>query len=248
LNVIINNETLVADLVLQDHRAAGVFGKHNINYCCAGKTSLEAACSLNNLDVEMVKKDLEHALRIIQIPASTDFNSWSIDFLVDYIINIHHAYLVVNMPDITGTIERFVRGHQSKYPNLDQLLQSFHQLNYELFPHLEQEETVIFPYIKQVAHAYESQEPYAALLVRTLRKPIETMIQHEQEHITAWLDEFRQLTNNYTPPPGACVTHKVAFSKLKELDADLVQHIYLENEVLFPKAIQIEKQLKADYK
>jgi regulator of cell morphogenesis and NO signaling len=67
----------------------------------------------------------------------------------------------------------------------------------------------------------------------------------EEEHIEKYLLTLRGLTNNYEPSPRACITHKVALAKLKELDADLVQHIYLENEILFPKAIAIEKELKA---
>lgn len=244
----IHNGSIVTELVIQDHRATGIFRKFNINYCCGGNITLEEACKRVNADIQLVKKELKDKLRVVQGSPGIDFNGWSIDFLIDYLVNVHHAYLFANMPEITDTMQKFVSGHQSKYPYLGKLMDAFQELSRELFPHLDHEEKVIFPYIRQIAHAYDDREPYAALLVRTLRKPIDTMIMHEQEHIEQYLFEFREQTNNYSPPGNACVTHKVALSKLKELDTDLVQHIYLENEILFPKALQIEKELKAVYK
>ena len=92
-------------------------------------------------------------------------------------------------------------------------------------------------------HAYESREPYAALLVRTLRKPVENMMAHEHKYIEKYLTAMREITNNYTPPPNSCITHRVAFFKLKELDNDVVQHMHLENNILFPKAIAMEKEI-----
>ena len=146
---------------------------------------------------------------------------------------------------LVETLERFVTGHKSKYPYLAELLGIVYELRDDLLPHLEQEEKIIFPYVKQIAHAYESREPYAALLVRTLRKPVENTMTHEHEQIANYLHRLRHLTNNYTPPPNACISHKVSFSKLKELDNDLVQHIHLESNILFPKAITMEKEMLA---
>jgi regulator of cell morphogenesis and NO signaling len=105
------------------------------------------------------------------------------------------------------------------------------------------EEEILFPYIRQIAHAYKSRESYAGLLVRTLRKPVENVMQHEHETISKILNRIRLLTDNYQSPPNACVSHGVTFSLLKELDNDLVQHVYLENQILFPRAIAMEKEL-----
>jgi regulator of cell morphogenesis and NO signaling len=102
---------------------------------------------------------------------------------------------------------------------------------------------VIFPYIKQIYHAWRHRESYASLLVRTLRKPVEEVMQSEHETVGKQLNRMREITNHYSPPANACLTHKVTFSKLQELDNDLVQHIHLENNILFPKAIALEKEL-----
>ncbi|HPN59857.1 MAG TPA: hemerythrin domain-containing protein, partial [Chitinophagaceae bacterium] len=116
-------------------------------------------------------------------------------------------------------------------------------LDKTMIPHLLQEEEVIFPYIRQISHAYESKESYASLLVRTLRKPVEDLMHDEHNSIGKTLTQLRELTNNYTAPENACTSHRLAYSLIKELDDDLVQHIYLENDILFPKAISMEKEL-----
>ena len=244
----IHHESIVTDLVIRDHRATGIFRKYNINFCCGGNITLEEACKLTNADLQQLLKELNRTLQVSRMAVSVDSSKWNIDFLIDYLVNVHHTYLYDNLPDLKETMVKFTSGHQTKYAYLGQLMESFQAFYDDLIPHLEHEETVIFPYIRQIAHGHEDREPYAALLVRTLRKPIDTLIMHEQENIEQYLRKFRELTNDYSPPASACVTHKVALSKLKELDADLSQHVYLENELLFPKALQIEKELKAFYK
>ena len=111
---------------------------------------------------------------------------------------------------------------------------------------MKQEEEIFFPYIKQIHHAYKHQESYARLLIRTLRKPLEEVMIKEHEATGVNLNKLRAITNNYTPPDNACITHKITFAKLKELDKDLVQHIHLESNILFPKAIAMEQELLKD--
>ncbi|MBL7744563.1 MAG: DUF542 domain-containing protein [Chitinophagaceae bacterium] len=239
----IKDDTLVTDIVTQDYRTSAVFRKYGIEFCCTGRVPLQKACEMNGIDKEVLKKELHDSVRNIQVSNATDFNSWDIDFLIDYIKNIHHSYLQKNLPEITDILERFIEGHQKKYPWLPKLGAGFRNLKKVLLPHLEHEEQVIFPYIKQINHAYNSREPYAALLVRTLRKPVEDMMHKEHEQVRDYLHMSRELTDNYTAPPQTCVTHKVCFRKLQELDNELVQHTHLENNILFPKALAMEKEL-----
>jgi len=113
----------------------------------------------------------------------------------------------------------------------------------EVLPHLQHEEDVIFPYIKQVAHAYQDKDSLASLLVKTLRKPVARLLEQEHELFLDNLHKFRELTSNYTPPENACTSHRVVLAKLKELDADMGQHVYLETDILFPRIITMEKEL-----
>jgi regulator of cell morphogenesis and NO signaling len=245
INSNISNDTFVTDIVTEDYRTSVVFRKYGIDYCCCGKLPLQVACEQRELDVEIIKRELRDTQRTIEVRTSTNFNSWSVDFLVDYIVNVHHAYLIGNLPDIVDTVEQLGDRHKSKYHYLPELLVTLHELRDNLLLHLEQEEKIIFPYIKQIAHAYERQEPYAGLLVRTLRKPVENIMQREHEYIAKCLHRLREFTGKYSRGHDASVTQTVAFSKLNEMDNDLVQHIHLEANILFPKALAMEKEMLA---
>jgi len=233
----------VSEIVRADYRTADVFRKYGMDFCCGGKWPLKIMCETNGLDYKTIKNELEEAARTITIHNTLRFDEWNIDFLSDYIVNVHHQYLLKALPEAKDYLVNFLEGHLKKFPYLADLLKIFNSLCKEMFPHLQQEETIIFPYIKQIAHAYYSKESYAGLLVRTLRKPVENVMHHEHETVNAILQELRRITDNYTLPESACVSHKVTFMKLLEIDNDLVQHMHLENDILFPRAIAMEKEL-----
>ncbi|HEY6502809.1 MAG TPA: DUF542 domain-containing protein [Chitinophagaceae bacterium] len=239
----ISDDSLVTDLVAKDYRTSAVFRKYGIEYCCGGRIPLQTACEIHGLSKELVKKELADSIRDIHISSAIDFDSWEIDFLVDYIRNIHHGYLQKNLGGISDVLARFAEGHDKKFTWITPLISSFNDLKRMLVPHIRHEEEVIFPYIRQIAHAYHDREPYAALLVRTLRKPVEDLMQQEHEQVGDYLRLARELTSDYTLPPNACVTHRVCLSQLLELDNELVQHTHLENNILFPKALAMEKEL-----
>jgi regulator of cell morphogenesis and NO signaling len=239
----IDEKSLVTDIVANDYRTEDIFHKYGIEYCCGGKWPLGSVCMVKGLDIQDIREELEDAMRTIQIANTTDYEGWSVDFLADYIINIHHHYLKNVLPEIKDLLHQFVKEHEKKYPQLPDLEKYFLQLYKETFPHLQHEEEIIFPYIRQIAHAFQSRESYASLLIRTLRKPVQEIMAKEHERVSEIICKMRELTNNYTPPPVACISHKVVYHKLKELDNDLVQHIHLENDILFPRAIAMEKDL-----
>jgi regulator of cell morphogenesis and NO signaling len=240
---IIDRNFPVSDIVKSDFRTADVFRKYGIEYCCGGKWPLAIACEMKGADFSAVYEDLEKAIRNVHVPATTDFSNWSINFLTDYIVNIHHEYLKKALPQLLDYIIRFAEGHRKKFAYLDEAQQIVNQLIRYMMPHLQQEEEVIFPYIRRIAHAYSSKESYASLLVRTLRKPVEDIMHHEHAMVLKSILRLRTLTDNYTTPENSCISHKVTFHKMKEVDNDLAQHMHLENEILFPKAIAMEKEL-----
>ncbi|MES1216582.1 MAG: DUF542 domain-containing protein [Bacteroidota bacterium] len=239
----ITKESLVSDIVSSDYRTADVLRKYGIEYCCGGKWPLEMACKGRGLDTEIIMEELNRSVRNITISNSIDFSKWDIDFLIDYIINVHHEYIRIAAPQLVDQFQHFANDHQKKFPYLTEMERLINHLVKQLQPHLQQEEEIIFPYIKQIAHAFEHKESYAGLFVRTLRKPVESIMEHEHENIAKNLLRLRELSNNYTPPDTACISHKTAFLKLKEFDTDLVQHMHLENDILFPKGIKMEKDL-----
>lgn len=241
----IDANSFVRDIVNHDYRTADVFRRHDIDFCCGGKWTLDAACKSRGLDTEVVLKDLKKITNQTPSSAFLEFDEWDVDFLADYILNIHHRYLSRALPEIKSYVENFLEGHRKQFPELGELENIFVKFLKEIPPHMKQEEEILFPYIRQIYHAWKHRESYARLLVRTLRKPVEEVMQKEHESTGSLLRRMREITNNYTPPENACLTHKVTFAKLKELDADLVQHIHLENNILFPKAIAMEKELLA---
>ncbi len=239
----ISASTPVAEIVANHYRTAQVFRKYGIEYCCGGKWPLEIACMSTGINVEKLISELNLAIRTNRLPGSQPYENWSLEFLTQHITRIHHYYLREIIPDLGRELNRFTESHHQKYPELVVIRSGFGLLEKKILPHLQEEEDVVFPYICQLEHAYESQESYGGLLVKTLRKPVERMMHDDHEMIGERLLQFRQLTNHYTIPEKACTNHKVVFSRLKELDTDLEQHIYMENEILFPRALAMEKKL-----
>ena len=239
----INRKSLVSDIVKLDYRTTDVFRKHDIGYCCGGKWPLEIACEMKGINVDMILAELEAATRTILVSNQLDVTDWNMDFLIDYLINIHHQYLKKTLPEIQQLLGDFAREHIQKFPYLAELEKRFDFLVKQLFSSVQQEEEVIFPYIRQIAHAHNHKEPYAALLVRTLRKPVEESMYKGHETLTDIILSIREITNKYTLPENVCISHKVVIAKLKELDNDLMQHLHLEHSILFPRAIHIEKEV-----
>ena len=116
----IDGSSLVSDIVANDFRTADVFRKYSINFCCGGKIPLDTACDAMGLDKKRIKKELEMATRNISLSNFLSYDEWNLGFLTDFIINVHHAYLKKALPEIKEYLERFVQGHQKKYPYLNE--------------------------------------------------------------------------------------------------------------------------------
>ncbi len=241
--VVINKDSFINDIIQQDHRTVDVFRKYSIEYCCSGRFPLEMICLNKGLDFEQVKKELEDASRVVQLPNTLAYENWSIEFLTSYITNIHHQFLRTTLPGTAQIVRHFADGHVKKYPYMQDVAALFEQQKKALLPHIQYEEESIFPYICQVVHAWENNDTYGRLLVKTLRKPVDVMMRHEEDALSDITFKIRSLTSNYQAPERACVSHQVVLSRLKELDNDLMQHIFLEKEVLFPRALKIEQEL-----
>lgn len=239
----ITGQSTVADTVGRHYRTANVFRKYGIEYCCGARWPLSTVCMMKGIGEKELLAELEKASRIVQLPAALPFDRWRIDFLTDYIINVHHTYLADLFPALENSLTAFVKEHARKYPQLAELTDVFHLLHHEGLSQLRYEEEVIFPYLRQVAHAGEDKDSLAAQLVRILRKPIARVPEQGHQIFMARLYTIRQLTDNYTPPAKACTSHRVIFAQLRELDNDVIQHMYLENEILFSRIISIEKEL-----
>jgi regulator of cell morphogenesis and NO signaling len=235
------DETL-GQIAAKDLKKAQVFKKYGLDFCCGGKKTVKQACSEKGIDVTKVEQELQ---QIDKIPASRPlpYNDWGIDFLADYIVNTHHSYVRKNLPDIRAYAEKVFRVHGSRHPELQRIYQLVEEINAELTAHMIKEERVLFPYIKELTVASNSQQPVHAAHFGTVQNPI-NMMEMEHELVGTNLAEIRQITNGYELPADACASYSLLYRLLDEFEEDLHLHIHLENNILFPKALEAEKKLK----
>jgi len=235
------NETL-GQIAAKDLRKAQIFKKYGLDFCCGGKKTVKEACAEKGLDVTKIEQELQHADRL---PSSRPlpYGDWSLDFLADYIVNTHHSYVTKNLPDIRMYADKVRRVHGSRHPELVRIHQLVEEVNNELVVHMVKEERVLFPYIKELVAATKYTQPLHAAQFGTVQNPI-NMMEMEHEVVGKNLEEIRTLSNNYTLPEDACASYSLLYRMLDEFEEDLHLHIHLENNILHPKALELEKQLQ----
>lgn len=235
-----NDETL-GQLAAKDLRKAQVFKKYGLDFCCGGKKTVKEACAEKGLDVTKVEQELQQADKL---PSSRPlpYGDWAPGFLADYIINTHHSYVRKNLPDIKMYAEKVMKVHANRHPELLRINQLVKEVDAELTSHMVKEEKILFPYVKELAAAENNVQPAQALHFGTVQNPI-NMMEMEHELVGKNMAEIRELSGNYTLPEDACASYSLLFHMLDEFEEDLHLHIHLENNILFPKALIIEKQL-----
>lgn len=236
----ITKETVVGDLVANDYRAASVFKQYGIDFCCNGNRTIEQACTKDNKSSDALIQQLVQATAQ-QGTSTIDYNSWPLDLLADYIEKKHHRFVEAKIQEILPYLDKITRVHGGHHPELEEVNQLFKESAGELTKHMKKEELILFPFIRKMVKAQHAGETVQAAF-GTVQNPISAMM---HEHDTEG-ERFRQiatLTNNYTTPEDGCNTYRVTLSLLKEFEDDLHLHIHLENNILFPKAIELEKTL-----
>jgi len=179
----------------------------------------------------------------LPVSSTNDYNRWEPDFLVDYIYNQHHLYYYNELPILKGLITKVTQHHGDNHPELKYMYSMFGQLVHELDSHFMKEEKIVFPFIKALVLAKKTGNFDVLNSQPSLTEPVK-MMEDEHEAAGGIIDEMSKFSNNYTPPADACNSYQFLYKKLKELDEDLHQHIHLENNLLFPKALKLEKELK----
>lgn len=239
--MIFSSEKTVADYVTENIKTAHVFKKYGIDFCCGGNISVEKACAQKNVDIKQLEKELSEVDVVKDL--IEDYDKWELDFLMIYIENVHHTYVRESLPFISQYANKVAKVHGNKHPEVIEVNNLFHEVANELLTHLEKEEKVLFPFIKQLFEAKKNNSMYRIPSFNTVNNPVR-MMEYEHENAGNIFKEIARLTNNYLPPEGACNTHRALYAKLEEFELDLHKHIHLENNILHPKAIRLEKQLK----
>jgi len=237
--MIITKNKTVGETVTENIKTAHIFKKYGIDFCCGGGRSIDKACEKKNVDFS---KLVEELLCVDKAQKAYEYDKWELEFLIDHIVNIHHAYVSESIPLILQYSARVAEVHGHHYSEVIEINKLFIDVSNELISHMLKEETILFPYVKKLLESNSTLQEIGSLHFGTVNDPIKMM---EEEHETAG-DIFKTiatLTNNYTPPKEACNTFRALYAKLQEFEQDLHQHIHLENNILFPKAIQLEQSL-----
>lgn len=238
--MIITEDRTVADVVNQNIKAADVFKKHGIDFCCGGGITIQKACDKNGVEYKVLESELKSIGN--NIPRAFNYNNWELDFLIDHIQNIHHTYVEESIPILLQYANKVASVHGHHYTEVVRINTLVEEVAQELASHMKKEELILFPYVKQLVKANKEGVKPMAPHFGTVNNPITVM---ENEHETAGdiFKEISELSNNFTPPKEACNTFKALYAKLQEFEIDLHQHIHLENNILFPKSKELEKQL-----
>ncbi len=229
--------TTIGDIVAADYRTAAVFDRHGIDFCCGGKSPLAVVCQEKGIDLSALAEDLE-AAKSTPADRSQNYAAWTLSFLADYIINAHHTYLRENTAQIAAYAHKIAHVHGAHHPQVVEIAAIFDKVRADMATHLREEEQVFFPAIKRAEANHNAGKAVEPTDLETIESTLKTL-SREHEAIGDATHQIRHLASGYAIPPDVCNTFMVTYQKLKEFEDDLHKHVHLENNILFPKALQL---------
>ena len=221
----------VGEIVANDFRTSSVFKKAGIDFCCGGKQSLNDACIEKGIDAVQLENEI---LTATEEPMNEfmNFKNWDPVFLSEYIVNTHHKFVLKNLPELVFYTQKIASVHGENHSELVEVADLFVKINTELLQHLKNEEEVLFPAIKDVINTN------SATARKTIVSEITRMLD-EHDFAGGAMDEINRITKGYQIPADGCNTYRVAFKLLEQFEDDLHTHVHLENNILFPKALEL---------
>jgi regulator of cell morphogenesis and NO signaling len=235
------NQTL-AQIVTANHEASSVFEKYHLDFCCKGKRPLLEAIIEKQLPTEQVVNDLTEVISKSANKDAALLNFITQSQLCDYIVATHHAFVRQSSEQLSLYLQKIASKHSGRHPELLDILALFTQIKQEMTDHMFKEENILFPRIKELEKHNAENSPLTLAASGYIEAPIAVM-EHEHDSAGSLLEQIRNKTNNYTPPADACTTYRVAFASLQAFEADLHQHVHMENNILFPRAVEMINKL-----
>jgi regulator of cell morphogenesis and NO signaling len=233
-------EKTVRELAIENPAATRVFERLQIDYCCGGNRTLDDACRTAGVPLEGVLRLLEEAAAVPAPAAGRDWLIAPLSDLAAHIRETHHAYTRDALARIAQLLEKVCSVHGANHPELRGIQSTFTALRQELTMHMMKEEMMLFPYIVRMEEAVLANEPVLPPPFGTVRNPV-AMMMREHDGAGEDLREIRAASNGYTAPADGCITYQTLYRALAEFEADLHEHIHLENNILFPRALQMER-------
>lgn len=212
----------IGQIVAEDFRTSRIFRKNGLDFCCGGGKTLQAACAAKGLDASALSKELDEVLQSDE--SAVDFRSWSDSLLIDYILDQHHSFVKVMLPELVFYAQKVASRHGSNNPFLKEIERLILVLEPEMTDHLRKEEEELFPRIREGASP-------------GIRRELMNMLEEEHESAGQIMAELEEITDGFQPPQGACASWQVLYKNLALFQEDLHKHVHLENNILFPRVI-----------
>ncbi len=239
----ISETQTVREVALEIPYANAVFEKLKIDYCCGGEKPLAEACAKAGVEVNGLVRMLEEAKPVGERgSAPLDLRKTSLTELIMYILDNHHVYTKAEMTRLETLVEKVVAAHGENHPELRWVGCLLQHLSQDLRSHMFKEEQILFPYIVQMEKAVLQRRSAPHADFGAVNNPVRLMM---MEHETAGelLGELRNVSSNYRVPANGCLSYPSLYQGLEALEKDLHQHIHLENNLLFPRAVEMEGRL-----
>jgi regulator of cell morphogenesis and NO signaling len=231
----------VGDLARQFPATIKVFQQHGVDFCCGGRRPLGDVCGPTGPGFDELRASLERAIAGA-LPEARPLADLPLGELTAHIVQRYHAWIREELDRVRPMMEKVLRVHGERHPELAQAADVFAALEADLAPHMMKEERVLFPFIANLAAA----RPGTPILVPfgTVQNPIR-MMELEHEAVGGLLARLRELTHGFEPPADACNTFRGLYHAFAEIERDTHEHIHVENNILHPRTIALEAQLLA---
>ncbi|EAY13975.1 hypothetical protein TVAG_491130 [Trichomonas vaginalis G3] len=232
-------ERTVGSIVAESFKSASTFAKFGIDFCCHGYNKLNVACKEAGVSLEDVYNELNKPA--VSGSAHAEFSTWPLDLLVDYVLKIHHRGIRKNAPNTQRLLSKVDGVHGEHHPELHEVKKLFNQSIDELTKHLAKEEEMLFPYIVELFNASETGTQIAPNKYGSVQSIIDSLkTEHEAEGSRYF--HLAKITNNYTCPPDGCNSFRLVYQQIHDFVDALFEHIHIENNIIFPLAIELEKK------
>ena len=231
-------DTTIRDIVADDYRAAAIFARYGIDFCCGGGRSLAEACAAKQLSPTGLIDELSAALATPGT-GTPRFNDWDLGALISYIQANHHAYVREAIPTLLTHTRKVAAVHGESHPEMIEVAAIFNQVAEEMDSHMAKEDHILFPFIQALETAEQEGRTPPPAPFGTVANPIR-MMEAEHDFAGGAMARIRELTGGWIPPGDACTTYRVCLQELDAFERDLHQHVHLENNLLFPKAERLE--------